>query len=98
MKLYTPPPPPNLMRINIKKQGYKTEHIAVEQTTQQELIAWLKELIAKQGLSIFETGNITTIEVRESIAGINGKSDSFHFKGLNPSKVATLILKELINK
>lgn len=98
MKLYKPPPPPDLMRINIKKQGYKTEHIAVEQTTQQELIAWLKDLIAKQGLSIFETGKITTVEVRESIAGKNGKSESFHFKGLDPSTVATLILRQLMNK
>jgi len=95
MKLYISPEPPTLMRINIKKQGKTPEHLAVEDATQQELIIWLKTLIDKQGLSIFETGTITTVEVRESIKGENGKATSFAFKGLEPAQVKELILTNL---
>ena len=35
MKLYKQPDPPTLMRINIRKQGSNTEHIAIEDAEQQ---------------------------------------------------------------
>lgn len=98
MKLYKQQEPPLLMRINIKKQGVKTEHISIEETTQQELYDWLKKLIDAQGLSIFATGRITTVEIRESVNGVNGKSVSFSFKGLEPIQVNELILKNIPQK
>ena len=97
MKLYTPPPPPTLMRINIKQQGHKTEHLTIEQTTQHELLEWLKKLIERQNLSIFATGKVTAVEVREGIGSTNGKSVSFSFKGLTPLDVKHLILKHIPN-
>ena len=98
MKLYKQPEPPTLMRLNIKKQYSKTEHIAIEDIGQQELLNWTKNLIEKQGLSIFCTGKITTVEVRESVKGENGKTISFAFKGLEPSEVKELILKNIPNE
>ena len=98
MKLYKQQEPPTLMRINIKKQNSKTEHIAIEDAGQQELLDWVKALIEKQGLSIFCTGKITTVEVRESVKGENGKTISFAFKGLEPSEVSELILKNIPNE
>jgi DNA replication protein DnaD len=95
MKLYIQPEPPTLMRINIKKLGAKSEHIAVLETSQQEVLDWLKVLIEKQRLSIFLKGKVTTVEVRESIKGINGKVISFSFKGMEPSHVKELILKNI---
>lgn len=97
MKLYDHVPP-TLMRVNIKKQGHKTEHLAFEEAGQDELLNWLRSLIEGQGLSIFATGKITTVEVRESIKGINGKTKSFYFRGLDPHEVKTIILRSLTLK
>tara|TARA_R110000868_G_scaffold84286_1_gene237667 strand:- start:3020 stop:3310 length:291 start_codon:yes stop_codon:yes gene_type:complete len=94
MKIYKYQPP-NLMRINIKKQGANTEHIAIEDAQQIQLINWIKNLIEKQGLSVFEIGKRTVVEVRESIKGENGVAISFSFKGLEPKQVAELIIKNL---
>jgi hypothetical protein len=98
MKIYQAPEPPTLMRVNIKKQNSKTEHIAIEEAEQEELLNWIKNLIEKQGLSIFCTGKITTVEVRESIKGENGKTISFSFKGLEPLEVKELILNNMPTK
>jgi hypothetical protein len=95
MKLHTPYEPPTIMRMNIKKQGFETEHLAFEETTSVELLDWSKAIIEKQKLSIFETGKKTTVEVRESIKGQNGKTISFSFKGLSPQEVKQLILEKI---
>ena len=95
MKLYKQPEPPTLMRINIRKQGANTEHIAIEDAEQQELLDWAKALVEKQGLSIFCTGKVTVVEVRESVKGENGKAISFSFKGLEPKQVAEIIINNL---
>ena len=83
------------MRINITQAKSTTEHLAIEDTTAHELLKWLKALIEKQNLSIFAEGPRTTVQVRESIKGINGASYSFSFRGLTPLQVKKLITKEL---
>jgi hypothetical protein len=95
MRLYKEPEKIDLMRINIKKQGFKTIHIAVEETNLDELLNYLKTLILGQKLSPFIQGNRTIIEVRESIKGENKKSKSFAFYGLNPEDVEKIILNNL---
>lgn len=95
MKLHKPEQAPTIMRVNIKKQGNQTQHVAIEDATLYEAMCWLRALIRKQDLDILATGRITTVEVRESIEGKNGKAESFSFKGLDPLEVKELILKEL---
>ena len=81
MKLYQPIEPPYLMRINIKKQGVKTEHLTFCETTQQECADFIKKMIEKQNISPFQDGRVTNIEIRESKDGENGKSISMCLKG-----------------
>ena len=95
MKLHKPEQSPPIMRVNIKKHGYKSEHVAIADASLQEVFDWLKKLIRKQEFDIFATGHITNVQVRESIDGENGQSVSFSFKGLCPAEVRDLILREL---
>ena len=83
------------MRVNIRKAGHKDRHVTIQDATQDNLLEWVKELISKQGLSIFEKGPVTTVEVRESIEGKNGRAKSFSFKGLDPAQVLTLITENI---
>lgn len=94
MKLYQYEPP-DLIRVNIKKQGVTTEHLSFSEITQQEMYDFVKQLILQQNLSIFATGHAVNVEFRESIKGINGKAVSFSFKGMQPSQVKELILQNI---
>ncbi len=79
MNLYEPPKQPDLIRVNIKCQNpFGIEHLALCQTNLEESLAWLKKFITDEEISnrIIE-GHRTTIEVRESLAGENGKAKSF---------------------
>ena len=95
MKLYTPPEPPYLMRINIKKQGEKTEFITLCETTQQQAFDFIKNIIESQNISPFAGGKVTNVEIREAKGKENGKSISLSFKGLKPKEVYSLILTNL---
>lgn len=93
MRIYKKPEEPTLMRINIKQQGHKTEHIPVIDVSQEFLIDWLKKIIKDwKHLDVFATGKVLTVEVRESIKGENGKTVSFHFKGKTPKEVYDYIV------
>ena len=87
--------PKKILRISTTKKGHKTLYFNIIETTQDEFIQWLKKLIDKQHLSSFQTGNVTSITVRESLGGTNGKSKSISFKGLSPDEIADLINAEL---
>jgi hypothetical protein len=92
MKIYTEPPPPYLMRVNIKKQGEKTHIITLCETTQAEAMEHIKKVIEQQNISPFASGRVTNIEVREAQGQKNGKSISISFKGLEPETVYNLLL------
>jgi len=95
MKIYKEPEKIDLIRVNIKKQGFKTEHLALENTRLLEAYNFFENLISKQKLSPIISGKRTILEVRESIKGENKKAKSFAFYGLNPIEVKNLILKTL---
>lgn len=97
MKTYKEPEPPYLMRINIKRQPDKTEHITLCETTQKECYNFIKAVIKEQHLSIFQTGRVTNIEIREGFGAVNGRSVSLSFKGLGPAEVKELILDSIKN-
>jgi hypothetical protein len=94
MKLYTPTPQ-KLMRVNITRQGNEPQHITLCECGQQEVFDFCKAIIEKQGLSIFCTGKVTQVQVREAEGGKNGKGISFSFKGLSPREVHDLFINEL---
>lgn len=98
MKIYSAPEPEFLIRVNIKKQGIKTEYITLCETTQNDCLYFIKQVIEKQNISPFQKGNITNIEIREAKGAINGKSISISFRGLEPKEVHKLILNELLQK
>jgi hypothetical protein len=95
MKIYISPDPPFLIRINIKKQGEKTEHLTLCETTQKEVFQFIKKLIEKQNISPFQKGRLTTIEIREALGSDNLKSVSLSFKGINCFDTKNLILKAI---
>jgi len=92
MKIYTPPPTADLLRVSIRKQGDKTQHMAFCHIHPLLAREALKEIIEAQKLSIFEAGHVNTVEIRECIANQNGKTISFSFRGLNPHRVKELFL------
>jgi hypothetical protein len=95
MKIYISPDPPFLIRINIKKQGEKTEHLTLCETTQKEVFQFIKHIIEKQNISPFQKGRLTTIEIREALGSVNLKSISLSFKGINCTNTKNLILKAI---
>lgn len=95
MKIYIPPTPPLLIRVNIKKQGEQTRYITLCETTQEEVFQFVKSVIEEQNISPFATGRVTNIEIRECIGSKNGKSISLSFKGLNPEEVHLLLINRL---
>jgi len=95
MRIYKPILQPKVLRINIKKQLVKTEILTIEDCTQLEFLEYVKKLIEAQNLSIFQTGKLTNIEIREGQGTTNGKSVSISFKGLEPIEVKNLIIKDL---
>jgi hypothetical protein len=97
MKIYTAPEPPDLMRINIKKLGEKSEFITLCETTQKECYDFIKGIIEKQNISPFVKGRVTNVEIREAKGAENGKSISLSFRGIEPKEVYKLILSEIQN-
>lgn len=97
MKIYKEPQAPYLMRINIKRQGDKTEHLTICETTQAECYDFIKEQIEKQNLSVFQSGKVTNIEIREGFGLENGKAISLSFKGLSPVQVKEILYNSIEN-
>jgi hypothetical protein len=95
MKLYKTPEPPYLMRVNIKKQGEKTQFITLCETTQSDVYDFIMNLIETQKISPFVKGKVTNVEIREAQGSKNGRSVSLSFKGLSPKEVYSLILKSI---
>lgn len=95
MKIHTPPPPLELVRVTVRKTGHKTESLTLEDTTPAQFLAWAKLLIETQQISPFEGGYKTAIEAREYAEKQNGKTTSISFHGLDPEKVKALIIEKL---
>jgi len=94
MKLYAPEPDV-LVRINIKRQGEKTFHINLCETTVEEATEFAKKAIHESNPPIFNLGRRTTVEFREAIGGTNGKTTSFNFLGWSPEETKIIIINAL---
>ena len=94
MKIYQPKQEV-LVRVNFKKQGVKTEHLTLCECSPDEVYKLISDTVNHAGLSPFQKGKVTNIEIREAIGSINGKSTSLSFKGLEPKEVYELILNKI---
>ena len=91
MKIYEPKSP-FLIRVSIRKQGEKTEHMTFCETNVLALMLKLKQIIGPHLTNPFTEGKKTAVDLRESEDSKNGKSKSFSFIGLEPSEVRTIIV------
>lgn len=94
MKIYQPKKDV-LFRVNFKKQGVKTEHLTLCECSSDEVYELVSNIVIQAGLSPFQKGRVTNIEIREATGSINGKSISLSFKGLEPKEVRKMIIKEI---
>jgi hypothetical protein len=92
MKIYTPADPIFLIRINIKQQSEKTEHITVYETTLDECYNFTLSILNQQKM-MPNVRMRTTVEFREALGGENLKTISLSFHGLNPKQTKELLLK-----
>lgn len=96
MKIYNPIAP-FVIRVNIRKQGHTTAHITFCDTTSEELMQKLKEIVEPHLKDPFVGGKKTAIDLRESLESKNGKSTSFSFMGLDPYEVKKIIWEHFKN-
>ena len=88
------PAPPNAIRLQIVKQGEKTEYLSLYECTADEVESHIKDIV-KDKVSLFPQGKTTTVNIREAKEGKNGKGQSFKFYGLAPKEVIVLLIKSL---
>lgn len=94
MKIYKRVPE-KVLRVRITEQGQATEYLSIKDTTQTDFLEFAKKVIQRQKLSMFGTGKVTNIQVREGLGGMNGKSVSFSFRGLHPSQVKDILINSI---
>ena len=71
------------------------QNLTAQDCEQNEFYEWLKALIEKQNISPFTKGKVTNVEIRIGEGKTNGKSISLSFKGMEPTEVKELILKNI---
>ncbi len=95
MKYFKTAPPVPIIRVNVKKQGEKTKHINLSETTSEEVLGYIRKAIFSKNLSPFQKGFSTSVEVREALGGENLKSQSISFKGMSVQDTYDLIKAKL---
>jgi hypothetical protein len=93
MELFIPPIEPDLVRINIKQKG-EIYHIATIGSTLSESYDIIVDIVLKMNLSPIVKGDATNIQLRESNAGVNGRTVSIRVYNA-PAKV---VYNEIIKK
>ena len=86
--------PIKLIRLYITKRGCESVYFNFCDTTQQQVYDFVKMVIEKQQLSVFNKGFKTSCNIREWDKAFIGKNLSLSFVGLTPQKLKELILKE----
>jgi hypothetical protein len=91
MKIYKYEPT-YFVRLQICKLKEQTEYLTLHETTIEEVNEMCMNIVTSQGLTPFEKGLKTSINIREATGAINGKSTSLSFRGISPAKVKELIV------
>lgn len=97
MKLYKKSEVPYILRITITRPNSKesNQHIIVHETTIDECLEWIAELLSKTNSYGPKIGNYTNIAVREEIGARNGKAKSISFYGKSTEETYKLIMEQL---
>tara|TARA_R110000868_G_scaffold131960_4_gene342358 strand:- start:2037 stop:2327 length:291 start_codon:yes stop_codon:yes gene_type:complete len=96
MKIYEQKPN-YLVRIQISKNDEESQYITLCETTPEDVEKMCIAVIDSLNLSPFIEGRRTSINIRESADGKNGKSRSISFKGLNPEEAMKQIINHINN-
>ncbi len=97
MKIYEPPKPKNVIRLQITRQGVATEYLNLEDCTMDGVSDMVMMLIRKHApADPFMMGKKTSVNIRDCVGGKNGKSKSISFRGLNPAETKAIIEKHVI--
>jgi len=95
MKIYARKPD-FIIRVNIKGRYETSYHINLCETTQDEVMDFVKKTIFDAKLHpIQKKVRVTNIEVREGIGKVNGKSISYSFKGLSTKETYDLLMEKI---
>ena len=96
MKLHGPPPPVELIRIHIRKKGHKYTYLAFEETTVEEVVAFVQDVV-KDCLKHdpFLKGSRVAADVRHFIGKKAGRSKTVSFESnITPAELRELLLTE----
>lgn len=86
----------HLVRIQVKRvSDVTTQYLTLCETTIEEVEEMCKAVIESQNISLFAVGKKTSINIRESWGGKNGKSKSISFRGLDTKTTIELIINHL---
>ena len=98
MKIFKKPEPTFFIRLQIKKQGEKTQYISLIETNLIKTEIFLKELIKKNANTFnpFCTTKKVSIHIREALGTKNLKSKSISFFGFTSIQVYNLINDNLV--
>lgn len=95
MKLYLGKPK-KTANVTIKREGAETKYLTFHDTSPDELLEHIYHEImpgVMEDYSYEHDDFITTVQVREQIRGINGKSMQFSFEGVAPEFVQKKIVE-----
>ena len=97
MKLHTPHPPIETVRLSFRKKGYDYEYIMLDETTIEEVERFVKDTILKRvKIDPFYTGGRIGVDIRRYKGAKAGKSISVSLKDvITPSELKSIILQEV---
>lgn len=93
MKIYNHTPI-KVVRLSIQKSEEKTLYINFIETTQEEVIEKLSNLIDSLNLSVLCKGDRVRLDTRDCIGGKNGKNKSISFIGLTVAEIHEKIIQK----
>lgn len=93
MKLYSTEPA-KVVRLQISRQGDEREYLTFDESSKEFVMEELKKML-KDKCSVFPTGKVTRMDIREATGAKNLKSISFKFFGLSPKETKEIILQNL---
>ena len=87
-----------ITRINIRHSSEPTYHINLYETTQEEVLDFVKEALKDSiPATTPKKTKVTSIEVRKNQDNKNGRSISYSLKGLTTKEVYDLLMTKLKN-
>ena len=85
------------IRVHIRKQGSKSAHITLEDTTIAEAAEYIKAVL-KPHADPFAEGRVTSVTISTPAVNVEDdkKSLTFSFRGLEPDQTRLLICESIV--